>query len=155
MTDQIARNEKSSGAILRRARKNAGLAQGSLSNQIHRRPGTMNLLPRGRGARNSTPPSADDALGCTSRKHGSSRSEWRAWLLWLYLRRTCPRCRQRPVSFSRIRHRRRVLSVRRRARRDARLSAVHESPPRFGECAQIWVFTATYWVPPEAQRRLL
>jgi len=54
MTDQISRNEKSSGAILRRARKNAELAQGSLSNQIHRRPGTINLLPRGWGARNST-----------------------------------------------------------------------------------------------------
>ena len=30
MTDQIARNEKQLGAILRRARKNAGLTQGSL-----------------------------------------------------------------------------------------------------------------------------
>lgn len=50
MTDQIARNEKQLGAILRRARKNAGLTQGSLSNQIHLRQGTVSRLEAGEPA---------------------------------------------------------------------------------------------------------
>lgn len=50
MTDQIARNEKQLGAILRRARKNAGLTQGSLSNQIQLRQGTVSRLEAGEPA---------------------------------------------------------------------------------------------------------
>lgn len=50
MTDQIARNEKQLGAILRRARKTAGLTQGSLSNQIHLRQGTVSRLEAGEPA---------------------------------------------------------------------------------------------------------
>jgi HTH-type transcriptional regulator/antitoxin HipB len=50
VTDQIARNEKQLGAILRRARKNAGLTQGSLSNQIHLRQGTVSRLEAGEPA---------------------------------------------------------------------------------------------------------
>ena len=50
MIDQIARNEKQLGAILRRARKNAGLTQGSLGNQIHLRQGTVSRLEAGEPA---------------------------------------------------------------------------------------------------------
>lgn len=50
MTDQIARNEKQLGAILRRARKNAGLTQGALSNQIHLRQGTVSRIEAGEPA---------------------------------------------------------------------------------------------------------
>ncbi len=50
MTDQIARNEKQLGAILRRARKTAGLTQGSLGNQIHLRQGTVSRLEAGEPA---------------------------------------------------------------------------------------------------------
>lgn len=52
MTDQIARNEKQLGAILRRARKQAGLTQGALTqaafgDQIHLRQGTLSRLEAG------------------------------------------------------------------------------------------------------------
>jgi len=50
MTDQIARNEKQLGAILRRPRKNAGLTQGSFGNQIHLRQGTVSRLEAGEPA---------------------------------------------------------------------------------------------------------
>ncbi|TPL79736.1 helix-turn-helix domain-containing protein [Mesorhizobium sp. B2-3-13] len=50
MTDQIARNEKQLGAILRRARKQAGLTQGALGEQIHLRQGTVSRLEAGEPA---------------------------------------------------------------------------------------------------------
>ena len=50
MTDQIARNEKQLGAILRRARKQAGLTQGSLGNATHLRQGTVSRLEAGEPA---------------------------------------------------------------------------------------------------------
>ena len=50
MTDQIARNEKQLGAILRRIRKQAGLTQGALSDHIHLRQGTVSRLEAGEPA---------------------------------------------------------------------------------------------------------
>ncbi|CAH1658624.1 helix-turn-helix domain-containing protein [Chelatococcus asaccharovorans] len=50
MTDQIARTEKQLGAILRRARKQQGLTQGSLGGQIHLRQGTVSRLEAGEPA---------------------------------------------------------------------------------------------------------
>ena len=50
MTDQIARNEKQLGAILRRARKQAGLTQGALGDHIHLRQGTVSRLEAGEPA---------------------------------------------------------------------------------------------------------
>ncbi|RUW54110.1 MULTISPECIES: helix-turn-helix domain-containing protein [unclassified Mesorhizobium] len=50
MTDQIARNEKQLAAILRRARKQAGLTQGALGDQIHLRQGTVSRLEAGEPA---------------------------------------------------------------------------------------------------------
>ena len=50
MTDQIARNEKQLGAILRRARKQAGLTQGSLGDHVHLRQGTVSRLEAGEPA---------------------------------------------------------------------------------------------------------
>jgi len=50
MTDQIARDEKQLGAILRRARKQAGLTQGRLGDQIHLRQGTVSRLEAGEPA---------------------------------------------------------------------------------------------------------
>ncbi|MBS3651914.1 helix-turn-helix domain-containing protein [Pseudaminobacter sp. 19-2017] len=50
MTDQIARNEKQLGAILRRARKQAGLTQGALGSHIHLRQGTVSRLEAGEPA---------------------------------------------------------------------------------------------------------
>jgi len=50
MTDQIARNEKQLGAILRRARKQAGLTQGALGDHIHMRQGTVSRLEAGEPA---------------------------------------------------------------------------------------------------------
>lgn len=50
MTDQIARNEKQLGAILRRARKQAGLTQGALGDNIHLRQGTVSRLEAGEPA---------------------------------------------------------------------------------------------------------
>ena len=50
MTDQIARNEKQLGAILRRARKHAGMTQASLGNHIHLRQGTVSRLEAGEPA---------------------------------------------------------------------------------------------------------
>lgn len=47
MTDQIARTEKQLGAILRRARKQQGLTQGALGDQIHLRQGTISRLEAG------------------------------------------------------------------------------------------------------------
>jgi HTH-type transcriptional regulator/antitoxin HipB len=44
MNEQIARTEKQLGAILRRARKQAGLSQGALGEQIHLRQGTVSRL---------------------------------------------------------------------------------------------------------------
>ena len=41
MNEQIARTEKQLGAILRRARKQAGLTQGGLGDRIHLRQGTI------------------------------------------------------------------------------------------------------------------
>jgi HTH-type transcriptional regulator/antitoxin HipB len=50
MTDQIARNEKQLGAILRRARKHAGLTQGTLGDHVHLRQGTVSRLEAGEPA---------------------------------------------------------------------------------------------------------
>ena len=50
MTDQIARNEKQLGAILRRARKQVGLTQGALGEHIHLRQGTVSRLEAGEPA---------------------------------------------------------------------------------------------------------
>ena len=50
MTDQIARNEKQLGAILRRERKKAGLTQGSLGDHIRLRQGTVSSLDAGEPA---------------------------------------------------------------------------------------------------------
>ena len=50
MTDQIARNEKQLGAILRRVRKRAGLTQGALGEHIHLRQGTVSRLEAGEPA---------------------------------------------------------------------------------------------------------
>ncbi len=47
MTDQIARNEKLLGAILRRARKQAGLTQATLGERIQMRQGTVSRLEAG------------------------------------------------------------------------------------------------------------
>jgi HTH-type transcriptional regulator / antitoxin HipB len=50
MTEQIARTEKQLGAILRRARKQTGLTQGTLGEQIHLRQGTVSRLEAGEPA---------------------------------------------------------------------------------------------------------
>lgn len=50
MTDQIARNEKQLGAILRRARKQQGMTQDSLGQMIHLRQGTISRLEAGEPA---------------------------------------------------------------------------------------------------------
>lgn len=50
MTAQIARTEKQLGAIVRRARKQAGLSQGALGEQIHLRQGTISRLEAGEPA---------------------------------------------------------------------------------------------------------
>lgn len=50
MTDQIARTEKQLGAIIRRARKHAGLSQGALGEKIHLRQGTVSRLEAGEPA---------------------------------------------------------------------------------------------------------
>lgn len=47
MSDQIARTEKQLGAILRRARKQAGMTQTALANHIHLRQGTVSRLESG------------------------------------------------------------------------------------------------------------
>ena len=47
MTQHIARTEKQLGAILRRARKQAGLTQSDLGKQIHLRQGTVSRLEAG------------------------------------------------------------------------------------------------------------
>lgn len=50
MSDQIARNEKQLGAILRRARKQAGLSQSALGDNIHLRQGTVSRMEAGEPA---------------------------------------------------------------------------------------------------------
>lgn len=50
MNEQIARTEKQLGAILRRARKQYGLTQGALGEQIHLRQGTVSRLEAGEPA---------------------------------------------------------------------------------------------------------
>lgn len=50
MTDHIARNEKQLGAILRRARKQAGQTQSALGDHIHLRQGTVSRLEAGEPA---------------------------------------------------------------------------------------------------------
>ncbi len=50
MTDPIARNEKQLGAILRRARKQAGLTQKALGDHIHLRQATVSRLEAGEPA---------------------------------------------------------------------------------------------------------
>ena len=50
MTVHIARTEKQLGAILRRARKQAGQTQGALGEQIHLRQGTLSRLEAGEPA---------------------------------------------------------------------------------------------------------
>lgn len=47
MTQHIARTEKQLGAILRRARKHAGLTQSDLGKNIHLRQGTVSRLEAG------------------------------------------------------------------------------------------------------------
>ena len=48
MLDAIARNEKQIGAILRRARRKAGLTQGALGDLVHLRQGTISHLEAGK-----------------------------------------------------------------------------------------------------------
>jgi HTH-type transcriptional regulator/antitoxin HipB len=50
MREQIARNEKQLGAILRRARGQAGLTQGELGERIHLRQATVSRLEAGEPA---------------------------------------------------------------------------------------------------------
>jgi HTH-type transcriptional regulator/antitoxin HipB len=50
MTNQIARNEKQLGAVLRRARKQAGLTQVALGDHIHLRQATVSRLEAGEPA---------------------------------------------------------------------------------------------------------
>jgi HTH-type transcriptional regulator / antitoxin HipB len=50
MNEHIARTEKQLGAILRRVRKQAGLTQGALGEQIHLRQGTVSRLEAGEPA---------------------------------------------------------------------------------------------------------
>ncbi len=50
MNEHIARTEKQLGAIVRRARKRAGLTQGTLGEQIHLRQGTVSRLEAGEPA---------------------------------------------------------------------------------------------------------
>jgi HTH-type transcriptional regulator/antitoxin HipB len=50
MQEQIARTEKQIGAILRRARKQAGLTQGSLGERIQLRQATISRLEAGEPA---------------------------------------------------------------------------------------------------------
>ncbi|MFB9983122.1 multiprotein-bridging factor 1 family protein [Mesorhizobium newzealandense] len=50
MNEQIARTEKQLGAILRRARKQAGMTQSSLGHNIHLRQGTVSRLEAGEPA---------------------------------------------------------------------------------------------------------
>jgi HTH-type transcriptional regulator/antitoxin HipB len=50
MSEQIARTEKQLGAIMRRARKQAGLTQGSLGERIHLRQGTISRVEAGEPA---------------------------------------------------------------------------------------------------------
>jgi HTH-type transcriptional regulator / antitoxin HipB len=50
MNEQIARTEKQLGAILRRARKQAGLTQSGLGTNIHLRQGTISRLEAGEPA---------------------------------------------------------------------------------------------------------
>jgi HTH-type transcriptional regulator/antitoxin HipB len=50
MTEQIARNEKQLGAILRRIRRQAGLTQGALGDRTHLRQGTISRLEAGEPA---------------------------------------------------------------------------------------------------------
>jgi HTH-type transcriptional regulator/antitoxin HipB len=50
MVDQIARNEKQLGAILRRVRKHAGLSQEALGERIHLRQATLSRLEAGEAA---------------------------------------------------------------------------------------------------------
>ena len=50
MSEQITRTEKQLGAILRRARKQAGLTQGGLGERIHLRQGTISRLEAGEPA---------------------------------------------------------------------------------------------------------
>lgn len=50
MTDQIARDEKQLGVILRRARKKARLTQGALGDHIRLRQGTVSRLEAGEPA---------------------------------------------------------------------------------------------------------
>ena len=50
MLDAIARNEKQIGAILRRARRKAGLTQEALGERVHLRQGTISHLEAGKPA---------------------------------------------------------------------------------------------------------
>jgi HTH-type transcriptional regulator/antitoxin HipB len=50
MSEQIARTEEQLGAIIRRARKRAGLTQGNLGERTHLRQGTISRLEAGEPA---------------------------------------------------------------------------------------------------------
>jgi HTH-type transcriptional regulator / antitoxin HipB len=50
MNEHVARTEKQLGAILRRARKQAGLTQSDLGSHIHLRQGTVSRLEAGEPA---------------------------------------------------------------------------------------------------------
>ncbi len=50
MSEQIARSEKQLGAVLRRARKNAGLSQAQLGEKISLRQATISKLEDGASA---------------------------------------------------------------------------------------------------------
>ncbi len=50
MSEQIARTDKQLGAILRRARRQAGLTQAKLGERVHLRQGTISRLEAGEPA---------------------------------------------------------------------------------------------------------
>lgn len=50
MAEQIARTEQQLGALLRRARKQAGLTQSDLGDHVHLRQGTVSRLEAGEPA---------------------------------------------------------------------------------------------------------
>ena len=50
MSEQIARDARQLGAILRRARKRIGLTQGALGEMVHLRQGTISRLEAGEPA---------------------------------------------------------------------------------------------------------
>jgi HTH-type transcriptional regulator / antitoxin HipB len=80
MTDLIARTEKQPGAFVRRARKQVGLSQGALGEQIHLWQGTISRLEAGEPAvqirtLTETLSAPDLELVVRARSHGSTDTE--------------------------------------------------------------------------------